>query len=65
MWQAQLGKGNKTWIVAPTPECETVCDSFSFYVEPGDALLLDTRVWYHETHITEGQFSITIQSEYG
>lgn len=64
MWQAQL-RGNKTWIVAPTPECASVCNSFSFYVEPGDALLLDTRVWYHETHIAKGQFSMTIQSEYG
>lgn len=36
MWQAQL-KGNKSWILAPTPECDHVCQSFSFYVEPGDA----------------------------
>lgn len=35
MWQAQL-RGNKSWTLAPTPECDAVCKSFSFYVEPGD-----------------------------
>ncbi|XP_055310867.1 uncharacterized protein LOC129573790 isoform X2 [Sitodiplosis mosellana] len=62
MWQAQL-QGNKTWFISPTPECDSKCSSFSFYVEAGDAVLIDTRIWYHGT-IT-GQFSITIQSEYG
>ncbi|KAL1375084.1 hypothetical protein pipiens_017716 [Culex pipiens pipiens] len=64
MWQAQL-RGNKTWILAPTPECDNECKSFSFYVEPGDALLVDTRLWYHGTFISKGEFSLTIQSEYG
>uniref|UniRef100_A0A1A9ZB33 Cupin-like domain-containing protein n=1 Tax=Glossina pallidipes TaxID=7398 RepID=A0A1A9ZB33_GLOPL len=63
MWQAQL-KGNKSWILAPTPECDHVCQSFSFYVEPGDAVLVDTRIWYHGTSIPKGQFALTIQSEY-
>lgn len=36
MWQAQL-LGNKTWNLVPSPECESTCQSFSFYVEPGDA----------------------------
>lgn len=36
MWQAQL-KGRKHWMLAPTPECETQCKSFSFFVEAGDA----------------------------
>ncbi|GLV39451.1 uncharacterized protein CBL_13330 [Carabus blaptoides fortunei] len=63
MWQAQL-LGNKTWHLIPSPECEDVCDSFKFYVEPGDAMLLDTRVWYHGTTIAPGEFSLTIQSEY-
>lgn len=31
MWQAQL-QGNKTWNVSPTPECEAMCSSFSFFV---------------------------------
>ncbi|XP_065083067.1 uncharacterized protein LOC135705324 [Ochlerotatus camptorhynchus] len=64
MWQAQL-RGNKSWILAPTPECDNECRSFSFYVEPGDALLVDTRLWYHGTFISKGEFSLTIQSEYG
>ncbi|EAA05078.4 AGAP011086-PA, partial [Anopheles gambiae str. PEST] len=65
MWQAQL-RGNKSWILAPTPECDAECRSFSFYVEPGDALLVDTRLWYHGTFIhSKGEFSLTIQSEYG
>lgn len=92
MWQAQL-RGNKTWMLSPTPECDTKCSSFSFYVEPGDAgmstdpiqlyiksknfefyqinsclifsVLIDTRIWYHGTKVSSGQFSLTIQSEYG
>ncbi|KAF2880530.1 hypothetical protein ILUMI_25643 [Ignelater luminosus] len=64
MWQAQL-KGTKTWYLKPSPECEDVCQSLSFLVEPGDAVLVDTRVWYHGTTITPGEFSLAIQSEYG
>lgn len=64
MWQGQV-KGNKTWSIVPIPECENVCKSFNFYVEPGDVVLLDTRVWYHATRIPPGQFAVTIQSEYG
>lgn len=64
MWQAQL-QGNKTWVLAPTPECDNVCHTFSFYVEPGDAVLVDTRTWYHGTSIPKGEFALTIQSEYG
>lgn len=64
MWQAQI-RGNKNWTVSPTPECDTKCSSFSFYVEPGDAVLIDTRIWYHGTSVAPGQFSMTIQSEYG
>lgn len=29
------------------------------------AVLIDTRFWYHGTTVTNGQFSLTIQSEYG
>lgn len=64
MWSAQLN-GNRTFIVSPTPECDYECSSFSFYLEPGDAILLDTRVWYHGTYIAQGEISISIQSEYG
>ncbi|XP_018320366.1 uncharacterized protein LOC108733619 [Agrilus planipennis] len=64
MWQAQL-KGSKTWYLSPTPECEDVCSSFSFLVEPGDAVLVDTRIWYHGTTVKPGDFSLSIQSEYG
>lgn len=35
MWQAQL-QGHKTWRLNPPPECEDVCQSFQFRVEPGD-----------------------------
>ncbi|XP_038223513.1 uncharacterized protein LOC119840825 isoform X2 [Zerene cesonia] len=64
MWQGQV-KGMKKWSVAPVPECEHVCHKFKFYVEPLDIVMLDTRIWYHETTIPKGQFSITVQSEYG
>ncbi|XP_018564566.1 uncharacterized protein LOC108905963 isoform X2 [Anoplophora glabripennis] len=62
MWQAQL-KGSKIWHLHPPPECHHVCKPLSFLAEPGDAV--DTRVWYHGTTITPGQFSLSIQSEYG
>ncbi|KAI8127627.1 hypothetical protein CVS40_3058 [Lucilia cuprina] len=64
MWQAQL-KGNKSWLLAPTPECDQVCNTFSFVAGPGDAVLIDTRFWYHGTSIPKGKFTLTIQSEYG
>lgn len=64
MWQGQV-QGTKTWTVAPVPECEHICHKFDFYVEQGDIVLLDTRIWYHATRIPKGQFSMTVQSEYG
>lgn len=39
MWQAQL-KGRKEWLLAPVPECDDKCSSFSFFVEPGDASII-------------------------
>ncbi|XP_017780310.1 PREDICTED: uncharacterized protein LOC108565394 [Nicrophorus vespilloides] len=64
MWQAQL-KGSKTWNLLPSNECEQFCSPVTFKVYPGDAVLVDTRVWYHGTTITPGEFSLSIQSEYG
>ncbi|XP_032520480.2 uncharacterized protein LOC116772403 isoform X1 [Danaus plexippus] len=64
MWQGQV-KGNKTWLIKPVPECENSCSEIKFYVEPGDVVLLDTRLWYHSTTIPKGQLSLTVQSEYG
>ncbi|XP_011642158.1 uncharacterized protein LOC105430338 [Pogonomyrmex barbatus] len=64
MWQAQV-TGSKTWTVAPTPECESECKSFKFSVNVADVVLLDTRIWYHSTHIENGTLSLTVTSEYG
>ncbi|EFN82398.1 uncharacterized protein LOC105185154 [Harpegnathos saltator] len=64
MWQAQV-IGSKTWIVAPTPECDSECKSFEFSVDTADIVLLDTRIWYHSTYVENGEFSLTITSEYG
>nr|XP_022917439.1 uncharacterized protein LOC111426855 [Onthophagus taurus] len=64
MWQAQL-KGSKKWILKPSPECDSICETLSFIVNPGDAVLIDTRVWYHQTIIKPGEFSLSITSEYG
>ncbi|XP_046993418.1 uncharacterized protein LOC124605642 [Schistocerca americana] len=64
MWQAQI-KGHKTWKLLPPPECDDVCSPVSFRVEPGDIVLLDTRQWYHDTHIDDGEMSLTVSSEYG
>lgn len=35
MWQGQV-RGVKIWSVAPIPECDHVCQTFQYYVEPGD-----------------------------
>lgn len=43
MWQGQV-QGNKTWSVAPVPECEHICHQFKFYVEPGDICKLFLNV---------------------
>ncbi|OAD52581.1 hypothetical protein WN48_00740 [Eufriesea mexicana] len=64
MWQGQI-IGNKTWSVAPTPECDNVCVPFNFTVYAGDIVLLDTRIWYHSTYVKGGNFSLTVTSEYG
>ncbi|XP_018397417.1 PREDICTED: uncharacterized protein LOC108775528 [Cyphomyrmex costatus] len=64
MWQAQV-IGSKTWTVAPTPECDSECKSFQFSVNVTDVVLLDTRIWYHSTHIENGNLSLTVSSEYG
>ncbi|KAI8426094.1 hypothetical protein MSG28_005053 [Choristoneura fumiferana] len=64
MWQGQV-KGLKKWSIAPVPECDDVCHKLEYYVEPGDIVFLDTRLWYHATSIPKGQFSMTVQSEYG
>ncbi|KAK2584936.1 hypothetical protein KPH14_002530 [Odynerus spinipes] len=64
MWQGQI-LGNKIWIVAPTPECDNICKQFNFSVDTGDIILLDTRIWYHSTYIENGNFSLTVTSEYG
>lgn len=64
MWQAQL-KGEKLWNLLPPPECQAVCKPVEFKVYPGDGVLVDTRVWYHATTIPNGQFSLSVQSEYG
>ncbi|XP_058792739.1 uncharacterized protein LOC131665117 isoform X1 [Phymastichus coffea] len=64
MWQGQI-IGSKTWTVAPTPECDHVCGSFSFLVDTGDVVLLDTRIWYHSTRVENRHFSLTVTSEYG
>ncbi|XP_060535211.1 uncharacterized protein LOC132707387 isoform X2 [Cylas formicarius] len=64
MWQAQL-RGSKRWKLLPPPECQSVCEGVEFTVVPGDAVLVDTRVWYHSTKIAPGEFSLSVQSEYG
>lgn len=50
MWQAQL-RGNKSWSVAPTPECNSVCGKFTFYVEPGDAGKLFELYLFHVSNL--------------
>ncbi|XP_067003488.1 uncharacterized protein [Anabrus simplex] len=64
MWQAQI-QGHKTWRLVPPPDCDSVCTSLTFHVEPGDIVLVDTRQWYHDTYIDPGELSLTVSSEYG
>lgn len=40
-----------------------ICKKLSQYFSV--TVLLDTRLWYHATTIPKGQFSLTVQSEYG
>ncbi|CAG2062744.1 unnamed protein product, partial [Timema podura] len=35
MWQAQI-QGHKTWRLMPPPDCDHVCSTLSFRVDPGD-----------------------------
>ncbi|XP_053603231.1 uncharacterized protein LOC128671096 [Plodia interpunctella] len=62
-WQAQV-RGRKQWQLAPPPECLYRCRWFSFTVEPGETLVLDTNRWYHKTSVLPGDISITIGAEY-
>lgn len=64
MWQGQI-IGKKIWSVAPTTECDSECVPFNFTVGTGDIILLDTRIWYHGTYVENGEFSLTVTSEYG
>ncbi|XP_026666898.1 uncharacterized protein LOC108621922 [Ceratina calcarata] len=64
MWQGQV-IGDKTWNVAPTPECDDLCPRFNFTVHAGDVVLVDTRIWYHSTYVEGKRFSLTVTSEYG
>ncbi|KAG7307737.1 hypothetical protein JYU34_006308 [Plutella xylostella] len=62
-WQAQV-RGRKRWELAPPPECLYRCRWFSFVVEPGEILVVDTNRWYHRTNVLPGDISITIGAEY-
>ena len=63
-WQAQV-RGRKQWTLRPVPECYFVCREFSFTVEPGEIIVLNTNVWYHKTFVaSEDEISITIGSEF-
>lgn len=75
MWQAQL-RAAKRWRLLPINECEVSCGgrdaaaALEFTAEPGDVVLVDTRLWYHATAIQptgreHDLFSLSIQSEYG
>ncbi|CAG5052620.1 unnamed protein product [Parnassius apollo] len=62
-WQAQV-RGRKLWQLAPPPECLYSCQAFSFTVQPGEILVVDTNRWYHKTNVMPGDISITIGAEY-
>ncbi|CAF1500009.1 unnamed protein product [Adineta ricciae] len=63
-WQAQV-RGRKQWTLRPVPECHFVCQEFSFTVEPGEIIVLNTNTWYHKTFVaSEDEISITIGSEF-
>ena len=62
-WQAQI-KGSKLWTLEPVPECYNECRTIEAVVYPGEVIVLDTNRWYHKTHITGNDLSITIGSEF-
>lgn len=62
-WQAQI-KGRKRWVLVPPYECYKECHRLEFDVNPGEVIVLDTNVWFHQTTIIGEDTSIVIGSEY-
>lgn len=58
--------GKKTWTLLPPPECQRACPAFplNVTVRPGEALVLNTNIWYHGTRVVGKNLSIAIGSEY-
>ena len=52
-WHEQLC-GTKTWKLEPTKTLLEVCPDakpVTLYVRAGDVLIIDTKTWWHCTHI--------------
>ncbi|ESO98350.1 hypothetical protein LOTGIDRAFT_114702 [Lottia gigantea] len=63
-WQAQI-TGNKRWILEPPPECYYTCTPhMEIVVKPGEIMVLDANMWYHQTIIEGDEIAIAIGSEY-
>ncbi|XP_026479362.1 uncharacterized protein LOC113385738 [Ctenocephalides felis] len=63
-WQAQI-RGKKRWTIIPPPECYFQCSGEIIAdVYPGEIIVLDTDIWFHQTEILPGDISITIGAEY-
>ncbi|UYV72710.1 hypothetical protein LAZ67_10000383 [Cordylochernes scorpioides] len=62
-WQAQV-RGSKRWRLEPPGECFMECVPLEVGLYPGDVIVVDTNLWFHETLILGGDLSITIGSEF-
>lgn len=58
--------GTKQWTLTPPPECHSQCSAnpINVTIHPGEALLLNTNMWYHSTLVLGDQLSIALGSEY-
>ncbi len=55
--------GGKLWKLRPTTELREICDqqhdmalhdSYEIFVEEGDVFVINTRLWWHQTEISNG-----------
>ena len=63
-WQAQLA-GVKKWYLKPPPECFWSCPGkMETTLYPGDMIVVNSNIWYHQTEVLGSDNSVVITSEF-